>query len=114
MATSDDVVLYLADAFPSLDVTGLEHGVLTVSVTSDSGEGVLVIVDIFDSVLTLTRPFALVSSMEAADALQGLRGAGLVQFSGSYAARLVVVMTNLTPSNIGAYVDSIANDSLRT
>ena len=114
MATRDEVVTYLADYFPEIDMGGLEQGVLSLSLTSNLGEHAVVVIDFFENELvTLTRPFAAVSSMDPKDALERVRGFGLVEFSGTYAARHVIVMNDLTPSNVGAYIDGLVNDSLR-
>lgn len=115
MATKGEVVSYLTDTFPEIDLGGLEQGVLTLSLTSSSGEHAVVVIDFFENeLLTLTRPFGAVSSMEPKDALEKVRGFGLVEFSGAYASRQVIVMNDLTPSNVGAYIDVLVNDSLRT
>jgi hypothetical protein len=114
MATRDEIVRYLTEEFPAIDLGGLKHGVVSLSVISESGENVVLIIDFFESVLTLTRPIAKIAAIEPEDAIASVRGFGLVEFSGAYAVRHVVLTDELTPSNLGAYIDSLANDSLRT
>ena len=64
MATKDEIVRYLTEAFPAIDLGGLKHGVVSLSVVSESGEDVVLIIDFFESVLTLTRPIAKISGLD--------------------------------------------------
>lgn len=113
MKSKADVLGYLLQVYPGLDMAGSHQDLYWVERECDSGRLQVVYLQLFDDVLYLTSPFAKTDTLVVEAALTVCENYGMVEFSGTYALRQVVLNEELAPSLFDQYIVAIASDADR-